>query len=148
MWCVWHQCWWIGTWITGCTDILLSHPFPLNEAHSHLIPIWSSFYSILQRVSFEEIQAFSKLLWDSWEHQECLIRVVGCCSVAQSCLALCKPMGCSPPGSSVRGISQARILQWLRNSSCFSNTKGFLKETQASTQYWHPYISALLFWGL
>ena len=32
------------------------------------------------------------------------------CSVAQSCLTLCDPMGCSPPGSSVHGISQARIL--------------------------------------
>ena len=25
----------------------------------------------------------------------------------------CDPMGCSPPGSSVHGISQARILQWV-----------------------------------
>ena len=30
-----------------------------------------------------------------------------------SCLSLCDPMDCSPPGSSVRGISQARILQWV-----------------------------------
>ena len=30
---------------------------------------------------------------------------------AQSCLTLCDPMDCSPPGSSVRGISQARILE-------------------------------------
>ena len=32
--------------------------------------------------------------------------------VAQSCPTLCDPMGCSPPGSSVHGISQARILEW------------------------------------
>ena len=32
--------------------------------------------------------------------------------VAQSCPTLCKPMGCSPPGSSVRGILQARTLEW------------------------------------
>ena len=31
----------------------------------------------------------------------------------QSCPALCDPMGCSPPGSSVRGILQARILEWV-----------------------------------
>ena len=31
--------------------------------------------------------------------------------VAQSCLTLCDPMGCSPPGSSVHGILQARILE-------------------------------------
>ena len=31
--------------------------------------------------------------------------------VAQSCLTLCNPMDCSPPGSSVHGILQARILE-------------------------------------
>ena len=30
---------------------------------------------------------------------------------AQSCLTLCNHMGCSPPGSSVHGIFQARILE-------------------------------------
>ena len=28
-------------------------------------------------------------------------------------LSLCDPMDCSPPGSSLDGISQARILEWL-----------------------------------
>ena len=31
----------------------------------------------------------------------------------QSCLTLCAPMDCSPPGSSVHGILQARILEWV-----------------------------------
>ena len=31
----------------------------------------------------------------------------------QSCLTLCDPMDCSSPGSSVRGILQARILEWV-----------------------------------
>ena len=35
------------------------------------------------------------------------------CEVAQSCPTLCDPMDCSPPGSSVYGILQARILQWV-----------------------------------
>ena len=35
------------------------------------------------------------------------------CSLAQSCLTLCGPMGCSPPGSIVHEIFQARILQWV-----------------------------------
>ena len=34
-------------------------------------------------------------------------------AVSQSCLTLCNPMNCSPPGSSVHRISQARILEWL-----------------------------------
>ena len=33
--------------------------------------------------------------------------------VAQLCLALCDPMDCSPPGSSVHGIFQSRVLEWL-----------------------------------
>ena len=34
-------------------------------------------------------------------------------SVAQSCPTLCDPMDCSPPGSSVHGILQARKLEWV-----------------------------------
>ena len=30
----------------------------------------------------------------------------------QSCPTLCNAVDCSPPGSSIRGISQARILEW------------------------------------
>ena len=33
--------------------------------------------------------------------------------VAKSYLTLCDPMGCSPPGSSIHGISQARIPEWV-----------------------------------
>ena len=33
--------------------------------------------------------------------------------VAQSYPALCNPMDCSPPGSSVHGILQAKILEWV-----------------------------------
>ena len=37
--------------------------------------------------------------------------------VTQSCLTLCDPMGCIPPGSPVRGILQAGVLQWVAVSS-------------------------------
>ena len=33
--------------------------------------------------------------------------------VAQSCPTLCNPMDYSPPGSSVHGILQERILEWV-----------------------------------
>ena len=33
--------------------------------------------------------------------------------VAQSCPTLCNPMDCSLPGSSIHGIHQARILEWV-----------------------------------
>ena len=55
----------------------------------------------------------------------------GCCLVSRLYLTLCNPLGYSPPGSSVHGISQARILEWiaisfsrgsswLRNQTCIS----------------------------
>ena len=39
--------------------------------------------------------------------------------VTQSCLTLCDPMDCSPPGSSIHRIFQARVLEWVAIS--FSN---------------------------
>ena len=33
--------------------------------------------------------------------------------VTQFCLTLCDPMDCSPSGSSVQGILQARVLEWV-----------------------------------
>ena len=33
--------------------------------------------------------------------------------VAQSCPTLCDPMDCSLPGSSLHGILQARVLEWV-----------------------------------
>ena len=41
--------------------------------------------------------------WKKWSESEMV--------VAQLCLTLCDPMACSLPGSSVYGISQARILE-------------------------------------
>ena len=35
------------------------------------------------------------------------------CLVTQSCPILCDPMDCSPPGSSVHGDFQVRILEWI-----------------------------------
>ena len=35
------------------------------------------------------------------------------CLHAQLCLTLSDPVDCSPPGSSVRGIPQARTLEWV-----------------------------------
>ena len=40
-----------------------------------------------------------------------------CCSVVQSCPPVCNLIDCSPLGSSLHGISQARILEWVALSS-------------------------------
>jgi len=36
-----------------------------------------------------------------------------CCLVTKLCPTHCNPMDCSPPSSTVRGISQARMLEWV-----------------------------------
>ena len=46
-------------------------------------------------------------------NQAVILAFCGCCHlVTKLCLTLCDSMGCSPPGSSVHGISQARTLEW------------------------------------
>ena len=47
----------------------------------------------------------------------------------QSCLTLCDPMDSSPPGSSIPGILQARILEWVAIS--FSNAGMHAKSLQS-----------------
>ena len=50
--------------------------------------------------------------------------------VAQSCPTLSDPMDCSPPGSSVYGIFQARVLEWAAIAfSVISNTDNIKKYT-------------------
>ena len=51
--------------------------------------------------------------------QETIFNIQCVCLVVQLCLTLCDPMACSPPGSSVQEILQARILEWVAIS--FSN---------------------------
>ena len=41
----------------------------------------------------------------------CITKLCACAKLLQSCLTLCDPLDCSPPGSSVHGILQARILE-------------------------------------
>ena len=41
------------------------------------------------------------------------IAAAAAAKLLQSCLTLCDPMDCSPPGSSACGIFQARVLEWV-----------------------------------
>ena len=50
-----------------------------------------------------------------------------CAKSLQSSLTLCDPMDCSPPGSSVHGILQARILEQVATPSFRSSSQpGYL----------------------
>ena len=60
---------------------------------------------------------------------------------AQSRLALYDSTGCSPPGSSVQGILQARVLQWV----AISSSRG---SSQPRDQTYVYFISCLGRWVL
>ena len=47
----------------------------------------------------------------NWTEVVSYVYAFGLC--AQSCLTLCNPRDCSPPGSSVHGIFQATMLEWV-----------------------------------
>ena len=51
------------------------------------------------------------------EKQDLITWGVHACSVTELCPTLCDPMDYHTPGSSVLGISQARILEWVAISS-------------------------------
>ena len=44
-----------------------------------------------------------------------------CAQSFQACLTLCDPMDHGPPGSSVHGVLQARVLEWV--AIAFSSDK-------------------------
>ena len=57
--------------------------------------------------------------WEQWPQQTVVTKIkLHSRSVGQSCLALCNPTDFSLPGSSVHGIFQARILEWV--ALCYS----------------------------
>ena len=64
-------------------------------------------YSPFKALGKKSVQ-FLDLILDFIAVQLAVLRLV-----AQLCLTLCDTMDCSPPGSSVHGILQARILEWV-----------------------------------
>ena len=67
---------------------------------------------MLVLIRVDSHQLINKLLSPLSTHECCC-----CCLVAKSCLSLCDPIDHSPPGSSVRGTSRARTLEWVAISS-------------------------------
>ena len=52
-----------------------------------------------------------QVYWSNFSNSICSLHAV--CLVSQSCLTLCDPMDRGPPGSSVHGILQAKVLAWV-----------------------------------
>ena len=80
---------------------------------------------LLGRKAMTNLSERMKSLYHPWGQKELdtterLSQTLNVCIRAKSlqlCLTLCDPMDCSQPGSSVHGILQARILEWVAISS-------------------------------
>ena len=71
-------------------------------------PVWCA-YILVWRILAGNLESCSGLLWCSSSHL-CMLSLF-------SRVRLCDPVYCSSPGSSVHGILQARILEWVAISS-------------------------------
>ena len=72
----------------------------------------------------------------------------GCCSVAKSCPILCIPMNCSLVGSSVHGIFQGRILEWVAISFSRGSSQPRDQTCISCTGRWVLYHWALGSWRI
>ena len=96
--------------MTNSTVIIVSgknHQWILTSVSESMMRIRISTWS--QSIPFQNVYDEGEIVTLSWRNlaHECIR------AGAQSCPALCNPMDCSPPGSSVHGIFQARILEWV-----------------------------------
>ena len=111
-------------WPTGTGDIWRWKDFAYNAFDPQKKPQTKQKSKPSSGVAEQEKQVLGENLitWNSLNNQgefaECMICTevelglcMYACSVTQLCLTLCDPMDCSPPGSSVHGIFQARILE-------------------------------------
>ena len=84
----------------GCLHLLFSPPRTFSL---RLLSQPAPFISRSQLTCHFPPEAFSDhLIW------RCV-----CAKSLQSCLTLCDPMDCTPPGSSVHGLLQASVLEWV-----------------------------------
>ena len=87
---------------------------------SHSNPVlWGYLFGLKYLLSFSSSQSYRQM-FVAQNNRCCRITsrsLATECVRAQSCLTLCDPMDCSPPGSFVHQISQARILEWVSISS-------------------------------
>ena len=101
-------------WPQGLQHIRLSYPTPSPGVCSNSCPLsrWCHPTNPVVPHRGHEPSCASD---GTWTHSE-LCNSLCMCEVAQSCPTLCDPVDCSLPGSSLHGILQARILEWVAMS--------------------------------
>jgi len=65
--------------------------------------------------------------------------------VAQSCLTLSDPTDCSPPGSSIHGVFQARVLEWVPSPSLMTDLDSLLKSRDIALPIKEHIVKAMVF---
>ena len=76
---------------------------------------------------------------DTWNPSVLFLTMACCCLVAMLCGALCDSMHCGPPGPSVQGISQARILEWVAISFSRGSSQPGIKPVVSCIGKWVLY---------
>ena len=84
--------------------------------HKQISSIYISFLSLLSHL-FIAFNSYFYIFYlygpISYTWYTPYIEIMHVCSVAQMCPPLCDLIDCSPPGSSVHGITQASVLEWV-----------------------------------
>ena len=86
-------------------------------AHFH---VWCFFFffsyfqhiKYIDKINYWKIKNIDSCYFWLW-YYECFCFLLCAFSVTQSCPTLSDPTDCSPPGSSIHRIFQARILEWV-----------------------------------
>ena len=117
--------------VVSYSQVFWNFPAIFSLLTSSLIPLWSESRQCMIPIFFKYVK---DLLWyglecgPSWwishvslRRMCILLLLIYKSEVAQLCPTLCHPMDCSPPGSSVCGIFQARKLEWVTISFCRSS---------------------------
>ena len=105
---------------------------------------WSNYWDISSALEVSRVSAFSTrvdtvfkrvkaLAWNIFSNIE-LSSAAAAAKSLQSCPTLHDPMNCSPPGSSIHGILQARTLEWVAIS--FSNAWKWKVKVKSLSRVW------------
>ena len=89
---------------------LRSYSWPTQYSLYTWLQIWLMAYSFISHCTLKKCSAYSRFSIAFWTGQR---EIVKWSEVAQSCPTLCDSVDYSSPGSSVHGILQARILEWV-----------------------------------
>ena len=93
--------WRIKAFELWCWIRLLRVPWTARRSNQSILKEINPKYLLEGQMLKLKLQYFGHLIWRAhWQ-------------VVQSCPNLCDPMDCSLPGSSVHGIFQARVLEWV-----------------------------------